>query len=271
MRFVLNAALSVGVVLAVSPAWAEDANQTDNKGMDSHPMAAPQEETPSPGAPAVTPDEAYPQHPVQEQPIERPESMKPPEETRSYSTTTTTKEEHVAAAKHGPGFEFLFGGGVQNYTSSDLRAVTNVGGFYTGRLAIGTRIPVGLEVGYIGTTQKLTAIGLNSGADLLSNGVEGTARLNLMPKGIVRPYVVGGAGWKRYDIVNKSFNTSNVRNQLDVATFPLGAGLSFVYRGLVLDARGEYRWEAKDQILQDLTTGPGTDNWDVNLKAGFEF
>lgn len=227
----------------------------------------PDPAAPPPGTEPIddpTPETApYDPEPVEIEPAD--DTDEEEEASTPYLTPTRVTRDD------GLGFSVTAGGGIFGYTDEDTRdATSEIGGNYTARLAIGTRRPVGFEIGYVGSAQNVEALGLDEDAVLLSNGVEGVVRLNMGSAG-VQPYLIGGAAWRRYDITNADFNTSSIRDSDDVIEFPVGGGLAFRWQGLVLDARAAYRIATDDDLLRTDDEGPRLDAWDVTLKAGLEF
>lgn len=280
MRFVLNTALALGVALAGSVAYAQASLEDESQREDAGRMSAP--DSPSMANPSdsrnAEPSMEPPCEPEMEQPpaagrrgateqdIER-QKMMQEEERGAYGPYTTTEE---PAEKKSMGYSAELAGGVFNFSDKNTRAVTSLGGSYTARLGFGTKQPIGFEVAYIGTAQDVDALGLASGASLISNGVEGQLRLNLL-SGAFKPYLHGGAGWKRYDVVNEDFNTSAVKEQDSVVEFPAGVGMSYTFGKFLVDARGEYRFATDEQLIITETDGPRLDNWNINLGLGVEF
>ena len=169
----------------------------------------------------------------------------------------------------------LVGGGVADFSDSEMRDRTGLNGAYEARLSIGINSPLAIEAAYVGTASEIDTLGLDDQAMLISNSVEGLARLNLGTFD-VQPYVVGGAGWVRYNVVNDSFNTSDVRDQDDALAIPVGAGLSTYLgdSGLVLDGRFTYRMMFDDGLVRGEGSdnfGEGLDNWMVTARLGFAF
>ncbi len=173
------------------------------------------------------------------------------------------------------GASVTVGGGVMNYTERAPIAVTNPGGLWNARVALGTRSVVGLEAGYLGTAQDIDAAGLDAGAFLVSNGAEGALRINApftFEQGMISPYAVGGLGWQRFDLVNEGSNTSSVEDVDNVMTIPMGVGLSTVLAGFDLDARAMYHHTIGSELL-----GENVYSWDSNamnfwsLQAGLGF
>ena len=173
----------------------------------------------------------------------------------------------------------FLGGGVSNFTEGDATAATDVGGYWDARLGIGTRSILGAEVAYVGSARDVVAPGLASDAFLISNGVEGVARLNLpiTPAEttlLLEPYTFAGIGWNRYNVNTDSANTSSVDDVDDVMTVPLGVGFAVGFNGLTLDARATYR----QAIGSDLLGSSGTsfsdsslNSWGLGGALGFEF
>jgi hypothetical protein len=183
-----------------------------------------------------------------------------------YMTPTSTRAEHPE-----PGYSVTAGGGVLGFTKSAARDLTdNVGGDYTARLAIGTRAPVALELGYIGSAMGIKSLGVSNNAVLLGNGAEGELRIN-MGAATVQPYVHGGAAWRHYSLTNSNFNASSLNDSDNVIEFPVGAGVALHAGGLVLDARGAYRFTTNENLLRSASGGGNLNLWEATLKAGVEF
>jgi opacity protein-like surface antigen len=176
------------------------------------------------------------------------------------------------------GVGVLVGGGVIGFATDEMIDVTTVGGSWEARVAIGTQLPIGLELGYLGSAQGLDAIGLDDDAILLSNGAEAVARFNIIAEAPLQPYAFGGAGLRNYQIVNTDENVSNLADSDNVFEVPVGAGVSFrVVEGLLLDVRGTYRFAFDDDLTApDLAedepdVGSNLNSWGASLRVGFEF
>lgn len=165
------------------------------------------------------------------------------------------------------GMSASLGGSVNAFTGSTARNFTDTGGGWNARLTVGTRSFLAGEVAYVGTIQDVEAFGLDSGAQLLSNGGELLARVNLLP-GMVQPYVIGGGAYVNYNIVNDDFNTSSLEGSDNVFQFPVGAGVAFRYEGLVIDGRGTFRPTVEEDMFGD---GAAMESWSANLSGGIEF
>ena len=171
------------------------------------------------------------------------------------------------------GFGMSIGAGVTGFVDEDMREATDPGGTWDVRVAGGTRLPVTVELAYVGSAQAIDAIGLDPDAILFGNGFEGAARLNLLA-GAARPYFVVGAGWTRYELTNAETNTSSVNGRDDVLTLPIGAGVSYRFDPLVLDARVVVRPTFDNELLPD-SSAPGNptrlDSASLLVRGGFEF
>ncbi len=166
------------------------------------------------------------------------------------------------------GMSITAGGGPTGMLEPEARHMTNVGGGWDARLTIGTRSILGLELGYIGSAQRIDAIGLDTNALLLKNGAEAVARLNIV-NGPVQPYLLGGAGWTNFRLTNTVFNNSDVSSVDNMAHFPVGAGVGFRIRGLVIDTRGVFRPTVGDNMLQ--AEGGRLHTWEGKVMGGWEF
>jgi hypothetical protein len=131
---------------------------------------------------------------------------------------------------------------------------------------------LGLESSYIGSAQSIDALGLDTSAVLVGNGVQGAVRVNVLTTAF-QPFIYGGAAWRHYNLTNENFNTSDVADSDDVLEVPAGVGISWVYRGVLLDARGEYRFAFEEDMVPSLTRADtaGMDRWGVSANIGFSF
>jgi hypothetical protein len=171
------------------------------------------------------------------------------------------------------GFSLMAGGGVQDFTGSTIRDMTGTAGFWDVRAGVGTRSVVGLEAAYVGAAQSITALGLESDAKLLANGVEGDVRVHapLAYQGtLLEPYAFGGVGWQRYSIVSTPIATASLTNNDDVVTVPMGAGFAAGYRGLLADLRFTYRMVERSNLLAP-SGGGSLSNWNLGAHLGYEF
>lgn len=170
------------------------------------------------------------------------------------------------------GASFNVGGGVVGFTDGDMRDFANVGGAWDARFVFGTRADVAIEAAYTGGAVSVDALGLDDDAALISTGAEVLARVNFLKKEW-QPYIVAGVGWRHYSIVNSDENTSSVQDAEDLGEIPMGIGLSYRYRGLVVDGRGLFRAAFNDDMIVTRPTesDPSLSNWQAQVTAGYEF
>jgi hypothetical protein len=181
-------------------------------------------------------------------------------------------EEHI---RSGIGVSIQGGGGVNDFTGSNSRGVTNLGASWDIRAVLGTRRILALEGAYVGTSRSLsTGSFAANNMNLISNGFEGALRLNapfLEREVLVEPFAFVGAGWSHYyfsNIVNGLASASAD----SVGTIPMGGGLAIGYRGFFAEARFTYRSVYDDDQLVVSNVGRlGLDNWNAGLMIGFEF
>jgi hypothetical protein len=191
----------------------------------------------------------------------------------SWSVATAHAEEETKPNLIMPwGMSLNVGGGVTGFVDEDMRDFADEGGAWDARFVAGTRSYIAFEAAYTGGAQNIDALGLDSDAVLLSTGLEGAVRLNFMTDEI-QPYILAGAGWRHYAVTNESFNTSSVRSNDDVLEVPLGAGISYRYKGLVADLRGIFRPAFDNDLVATRGTEaePELHSWSANGTVGWEF
>jgi hypothetical protein len=141
------------------------------------------------------------------------------------------------------GFAVVLGGGYEDFTSQSLRNTVHAGESWNARFIGGTHSIVGFEAAYVGSTRDVVPLGASTNAKLLGVGLEGVLRLNApIVRGpwLVEPYGFAGLGWTHYWVMNASTATSDLAPTDNVMTVPLGGGLSFAYKALLVDLRGSY-------------------------------
>jgi hypothetical protein len=245
---------------------------------------------PSPPAAAVAPPAAAPPEEPAPAPVEEvaPEEVPPPEgpiaqevpppvvEPVPYETPvaqTAMEDQETGVERIGVGF--MLGGGVVDFTDEEARALTDLGGSWDIRAVIGSKMPVALELAYVGQAQGLDVTGLDNDSILLGNGGEGVLRLQL-PQYVVRPYVLGGVGWLHYSLSNTGNTVSAMAESDDVLTVPLGLGFTLAAAwGGTLDVRGTFKLAYYEDLMSDIYSGTGLEanlhTWGVQATFGWEF
>lgn len=180
----------------------------------------------------------------------------------------------------GIGIAFVAGAGVMGYTSGAVRDNTSsVGGLWQLRATLGTHIPVGLDLGYVGTaTGVQSLVGTFSGT-LLTTNLEGALRFNILPHVRWNPYIFGGVGWAHLNVTGAAFTLadSGIKGDDNEIEFPAGAGIS--YRspsGFIADLRGTYRFTGDANLIisnpgQTVPQFASMNWWEASAAAGFEF
>jgi hypothetical protein len=188
----------------------------------------------------------------------------------------------VQAAPSGPhelptkyGIAVSAGGGIIGFTDQETRNQTDVGGAWDVRAVFVTRFPLGLELGYTGSAQRISSTGLDPDAFLVGNGADASLRLQL-PDGLVRPYAFGGIGWTYYTVTNTSVAGTGVADNDSVGVVPFGIGVAVGNRGgFQFDLRLTGRWAFDDTLLNGTVAGTGKtaslDSLGVTARVGYEF
>jgi hypothetical protein len=214
----------------------------------------------------------------------------PPSRSTDYVVAPTPVVIHETDSDHsfmsGIGIALAAGGGAGGFTNNEMRDTTSVGGDWDVRATFGTRSPLALETSYIGSAQQINALGLDDSAVLVGNGVQGALRLNGTIDLPVQPFVFAGAAWRRYDLTNTNFNTSDVAGSDDVLEIPMGVGIAGHLAGLIVDLRGEFRASTMEDMVpesngtsNDLEDSVGVDQdssaamhrWGAKATIGYEF
>ena len=175
------------------------------------------------------------------------------------------------------------GGGITGFVDSKVRNTTSmVGGTWSARASFGTRIPLGLEVGYVGSATNITGQLGRAQATLLGTTLESTLRYNVFPRARLMPYVFAGLGYQRYRINDRTFQLSDtgIASHDQLLVVPSGVGAMYRFGSIVADARATFRWaEGGNLVLetpqQSLETATGTfapmHTWDASVNLGYEF
>jgi hypothetical protein len=170
------------------------------------------------------------------------------------------------------GGALLVGGGYEDFTNSTLNHMTSGGGAWNARVVAGTRQFVGLEAAYVGAARSIESLGLSNNASLVSNGLEGTVRVNIpivRRASLIEPFGFAGLGWSHYHIGNTTNLTSDLLSNDDVMTVPFGGGLEYGYKAFIADARFTYRQTYYNDLVR--TGGGNLNNWGVGGQIGFSY
>jgi len=210
------------------------------------------------------------------------------DEDKKYRTEISHRDQELVMARRAEpvikpavltpvGVYGFVGGGATNFTQPNVTGATSVGGYWDARLGIGTRSILGGEIAYEGGARDITALGLNSSAYLVNNGLEGVARLNVpitTRAVLIEPYTFGGIGWQHYSLGGVTTNTSSVDQSDDIMTVPMGLGLQFGFSGFTLDARATYRHAFFSDLLGNSSSSfdsNSLNSWTAGGAIGFEF
>jgi hypothetical protein len=264
---------------------------------------------PSPNTPP-DPNQVPPPPPVETPPLDTtaPTAVPPGDSTTTTTTTTTTVEPSpVTEPVPVPvmtttgddydsrysyawsddllpsriGVSTILGGGVSGFTDSTMRGATaDVGGLWDLRVTVGTHIPLGIELGYVGTATNLRGLPAGQNGTLVGTTFEGALRYNVLPHFPATPYLFAGIGWQRYDVTNANVTLSDSgMNDMDnLLEFPMGAGMAYRMSGFVFDVRGTFRATTEQNlVLERATTSPTSEDfapmhtWEASAALGYEF
>jgi outer membrane protein with beta-barrel domain len=179
------------------------------------------------------------------------------------------------AAMAASEFSLVIQGGVSHYEQS--LSGSNYGAAYGARIGLLPLPVLGIELGYLGTRNNISAnttTGL-AGSTLSTNEGYADLRVNILP-GVVTPYIFGGYGltWV------SGADASGVSGD-HVSTLPFGAGLEFSLDAFKIGARFQYNY-LFNQIFSG-TNGNGTptsagvdkgghsDFWAATIDLGVSF
>jgi len=177
----------------------------------------------------------------------------------------------------GIGVGVSAGGGISGFTDPKMREMmtNSVAGLGSIRVALGTQIPLGVELGYTGMAGHINTITGQSNGTLVGTTFEGVLRYNVLPHNLVSPYVFAGLGWQHYGVWNMQVAQADtgLRSSDDVMSVPTGVGfLMHDPSGVSLDVRGEYRTTTDSTLLRDQTGGyADLASWEASAQLGYEF
>jgi hypothetical protein len=201
--------------------------------------------------------------------------------------TDTTYDHRYSYAWHDEllpsriGVSMILGGGVAGFTDSTMRSTTaDVGGLWDFRLTLGSHIPLGIELGYVGSATNLRGLPAGQDGTLIGTAFEGALRFNVLPHFVATPYLFAGVGWQRYDVSNANVTLSDagMNDKDNLLVFPMGAGLAYRMSGFVFDLRGTFRAATEQNlVLKQPTTSPTSSDfapmhtWEASAALGYEF
>ncbi len=182
----------------------------------------------------------------------------------------------------GIGVGVLLGGGVTGFTEKAVRDRTSsVGGLWDLRVTIGSHVPLGLDVSYVGTATNINS-GLLPGqsATLIGTAVEGALRWNILPHFTWNPYLFAGVGWQRYDVTqtHATLATIGMNDSDNTVDFPMGLGFNYRMGGFMADIRGVFRATTDNHLmLKSPELFPASrgyaamHSWEASAAIGYEF
>ncbi len=177
----------------------------------------------------------------------------------------------------GIGVGFILGGGIAGYTDQSMRNVltSSVAGLWDARLSLGTHIPLGLDLSYIGQASDMRTFTGQSNGTLIGTTAEAALRWNILPHYEWNPYIFAGVGWQRYDLQSMVFATSDtgIKSTDNLVEYPMGAGVSYRDNsGLLVDLRGTFRAVPSSTLVVDPTGVPASAHWwEASGAIGYEF
>jgi hypothetical protein len=173
------------------------------------------------------------------------------------------------------GWAAFVGGGYEQFTNTNVRAMTSGGGAWDARLIAGTRSYLGFEAAYVGSARSIDALGLGSNSSLVSNGFEGALRLNVpveRANSLYEPFAYAGVGWSRYTVTNYNLAASSDLASSDaVMTVPFGVGFGYGYKMFMADARFSYTPTYYNNMFALAGTTGALNHWGVGGNIGFSF
>jgi len=300
--------LSACTLCALGAAAHADPNQRPGQ---SPPIQPPSAQVPPP-IPSDTPAPGSPNEPMKptDQPTDTPNPAIPSPPPADPSATPVPEPAPVAPAPpitvttdiessddtnpfgyywreptlpSGIGVSTIIGGGVAGFTDRTMRNTTSdVGGLWGARVAIGSHLPLALELGYTGSATNINGLPTGNKGTLIGSTAEGAVRWNVLPHYSLTPYLFAGVGWQRYDVTQTSVSLSDsgMNDHDNLLVFPMGTGIAYRMGGFVADVRGTFRAATEqDLVLKNQTVLPTTNSndfapmhtWEASAALGYEF
>lgn len=151
------------------------------------------------------------------------------------------------------------GGGVNTFTSEDMRDTTSAGGLWEVSVVVGADSRLGVQASYIGEYHDIDSALGDDNATLLGTTFEAAARYNFMPGETWTPYAMAGIGWRHYEVLEADWTTSDTgfNDSDDVLVIPLAAGLNYKFsEQWMADARLVFRPSFGAGLLAEDPLGP---------------
>jgi hypothetical protein len=183
----------------------------------------------------------------------------------------------TARAENAPsvapaGVAFQLGGGVTGFAREEGRDMFRTGGYWDLRALWGSNSVLAGELSYRASTNNARP-GLMGGAQLLGDGVEAAARINMpLPLDRLRlvPFAFAGAGWTYYQVVDAPSSWPEDDRYGSTLALPFGAGLTGVIEHVVIDARITYRGSHFSQLFTAGGSRVALQSWSAGLTVGYE-
>jgi hypothetical protein len=174
------------------------------------------------------------------------------------------------------GVAFIAAGGLSGFVGTTMRDVvdSDVGGAWNARVTVGSHIPIGLDVSYVGTAVDIRPVGAIDTGTLIGTELEAAVRWNILPHHRWNPYVFLGAGWQHYNITSATFSraATGLADDDDLAVFPMGAGIA--YRDpsrITFELRGTFRAASESRLLVEADGASASlDTWEASAAIGYE-
>jgi len=209
----------------------------------------------------------------------------PPQQTTTVIVTPGAEPDSMGYAWHDPalasgiGVSVVIGGGVVGFVDRAMRDVStdSVSGIWNVRATLGSHLPLGLDIGYVGTAGSLRSLTGTSSGTLIGTTAEAALRWNVLPHYAWTPYAFAGAGWQRYDVSGATFTRADngIVDSDNSIVFPLGAGVAFRgMSGFVLDVHGTFRASTRAGLVLEgvnSSTFAPLHTWEASAGVGYEF
>lgn len=179
--------------------------------------------------------------------------------------------------RSGIGVGVNIGGGVSGFTDQTMRnaLTTSVLGLWEARASIGTHVPLGLDISYLGEAQNMRTFSGVANGTLVGTTVEAALRYNILPHFAWDPYIFAGVGWQNYELQNMAVATSDsgIKSSENLAEYPMGLGMAYRdLSGLTVDLRGTFRAAPSSTLVQDQNgVFASAHSWEASGSIGYEF